>query len=202
MKKLICVLLALLSLPCSLAGCSSKNESNSSSLAENTDSEQSDESDISSRFYDSYEKDGLSFDIPDGWFVEDSGGHPDFFVDNDDGSTDELIEIFPTEVFFGKGEVTEETIISYYEAEIEDGYCSDYLLTEKGTLEAAAFSASYYDVTASYTNTSYGSDRTRYIVTDKDYLIILISLDTDTSFSYVEGSFQSFSDTIVFPSDK
>ncbi|MCD7740987.1 MAG: hypothetical protein LUI06_02125 [Ruminococcus sp.] len=173
-----------------LIGCSKSSE--------NYDSIDLTESDISSIFYEHYENDDLSFDIPDGWYVDDSYGYPYFFV-SDDENTDELMEIMPTKNFFPDAKENStaiDLVTDYCDEEIDSGYFSDYEITESGVLTAKSFEAQYADVTAQYE--SYEPDRTRYILTDKNYLIILISLDTDESQEFVLSSYQDLCDTIEF----
>ncbi len=162
--------------------------------------------------YDEYDVDGLYFEIPDGWYVDDSYGAPTMFIDSeDDYNYDEVITILPTSYVFESdedGTYPDDIVTSYFDELIEEGYYTSYELTDSGEGTAIDGNATkYYDITAYYETTDDdGNDteegfRTRYIISDGDnsYSVIINSLDTDDSFDMVVETYESMVGTIVLP---
>ncbi len=156
-----------------------------------------------------YSANGLEFTIPDGWFAEDSLGAPTIFQDFEQGEEinyDEAISIVPTSYIFDSienGEADEDAVESYFSELTEAGFYSSYELLGSGSVNVCGVDAKYFDIKASMPMDTESEDvfRTRYIVTpgDNSHCLILSSLDTEESAKLVQDVFDSFSDTIKFP---
>lgn len=159
--------------------------------------------------YDNYDADGLKFDIPDGWFADTGYGAPMLLQEpesEDEINYDETIAILPAENVFESGEVNKESIEEYFGELVELGYYTEYKITDSGNSTMGKETAKYYDVLSTYSlvsdedseDSETMSFRTRYIVTEGDdpYCAIITSNDSDDSFDYVFGVYESFADTI------
>lgn len=173
--------------------------------ADETEEDEYDPSD--SYVYDNYDADGLKFEIPEGWFADTGYGAPMLLQESEDEiNYDETIAILPAENVFESGDVSEDSINEYFGELVELGYYTEYKITDSGDSTVGKESAKYYDVLSTYSLLSDDdseesetmSFRTRYIVTEDDnpYCVIITSNDSDDSFDYVFGIYESFADTI------
>jgi hypothetical protein len=179
-------------------------------LSTTTATEDSDDDSDStdSYIYGNYDSNGLKFDIPDGWYVDESFGSPTIFEVTDDGNPnyDEYITLMPTSSILGSDvtSVDKSTIEDYFTELVDAGYYTEFTTTDSGEYTVAGYDADYYDITVSYTLEDGGdtySFRGRYIFTqgDNSYSIMLTSLDDDDSFTKVEDLYNEFVTTLTLP---
>lgn len=165
--------------------------------------------------YDKYDKNGLAFDIPEGWYADDSYDSPTLFMDGEEDNYDEYISILPSMYVFEPDKDgnydSESTLKSYYDDAVAEGYYLSYEITEKGKVEekVGGADASYYVLKVSMEGISEDSEesttdtiRIKYIITkgDNSHAIIITSLDSDESFNKVVSAYEdSVAPTLKLP---
>lgn len=159
--------------------------------------------------YDHYDSNGLSFDIPDGWYADDSYGSPTLFMQGEEDNLDEYISIVPSSYVLDaddKGNYnTEKVVKSYYEEAIEEGYYLSFEITDKGDTKLGGVDAKYYVLRISSDSFSESGEvefiRIKYIITggDNSHAVIMTSFDTDESYKKVTEAFDTVADTVKLP---
>ena len=171
------------------------------------------EEQLNEYIYDRFDLDGLSFDIPDGWFADAAYGYGMMFKTAEEEESinyDESIAILSTTIVFPEleGDITEDFLKGYYDGLVEEQFYSEFEITETGTVKVCGVDSPYFDLTVSYSRgedengeESFETFRTKYIVTpgDNSHCIVLSSYDDDESFKTVNDAFLSIADTIVLP---
>lgn len=159
--------------------------------------------------YDHYDSNGLSFDIPENWYADDSYGSPTLFMQGEEDNLDEYFSIVPTNYVLepdDKGCYNSEKVIKdYYEDGVSEGYYLSYEITEKGDTKLGTVDAKYYILRVSSDSFSESGEeefiRIKYIITDGDnsHAAILTSFDTDESFNKVSSAYEEIADSIKLP---
>lgn len=176
-----------------------------SSMYENGEEDPSD-----NYVYDHYDdNNGLTFDIPDGWYADTSYGSPTMFMQGDEDNLDEYISIVPSSYVLDADEKgnynTEKVIKSYYEDGISEGYYLSFEITDKGDTKLNGVDAKYYVLRLSSNSFSDSGEeefiRIKYIITggDNSHAVIMTALDTDESYNKVVGAFDTIADTVKLP---
>ena len=159
--------------------------------------------------YDHYDNNGLSFDIPEGWYADDSYGSPTLFMQGEEDNLDEYFSIVPSSYVLDpddKGNYnTEKVIKKYYQDAVDEGYYLSFEITEKGDTKLGDVDAKYYIIRLSSDSFSDSGEeefiRIKYVITggDNSHAVIMTSFDTDESFKKVVDAFDSISDTVKLP---
>lgn len=171
------------------------------------------EEQLNDYIYEKFELDGLSFDIPDGWFADGAYGYGMMFQISEEDEPinyDESIAILATSIVFPEleGEITEDFVKGYYDGLVDEQFYSEFELTETGTVKVCGVDSPYFDLIVSYSlgedengEESFETFRSKYIVTpgDNSHCIVMSSYDDDESFKTVNDAFLSIADTIVLP---
>ena len=171
--------------------------------------ESTDDDPTENYIYDHYDSNGLTFDIPEGWYADDSYGSPTLFMDGEEDNFDEYISIVPSNYVLDPDDDgsynTEKVIKAYYDDAVSEGYYLSYEISDKGDTKLNGVDAKYYVLkVTSDTFSEEGEEETiriKYIITggDNSHAVIMTSLDTDESYDKVVGAFDSIADTVTLP---
>ena len=172
--------------------------------------ESGDEDPTENYIYDHYDSNGLSFDIPSGWYADDSYGSPTMFMDGEEDNFDEYISIVPSAYVLDAdkdGNYDSESVIkSYYDEAVSEGYYLSYEITDKGTEKVNGTDAKYYVLKVSSDSFTDEEEtdtiRIKYVITpgETSHAVIMTSLDTDESFEKVTGAYESsIASTLTLP---
>ena len=164
--------------------------------------------------YGHYEgSNGLSFDIPDGWFAEDmyETGAPTVY--KKDEAEDFNIAIIPASFLLDYDmdkdkKVDEKAVKNYFETLVSCGLYEDYKINDKSAGKLGGKDADVYDITVSFKNDAEGAlekSRTVYYVTkEKNCYIgmVKVSLDSEASAKEYLDVFAKIAESTKLPSEE
>ena len=164
--------------------------------------------------FDNYDKNGLSFTIPEGWLVDDSYGAPSVLKGTgaDDLDVENSISLIPVQMMFGNDidpntEVNEKFLKKYYQGLVDAGFYSDYKILKTGEGKIGDQQAKVFDISMTYDE--YGEDgdtskttaRTIVYATSGDnvFCVVINCDDNDEQVKTLTGVYESFADSIKLP---
>lgn len=157
--------------------------------------------------YDSYDVDGMSFDLPEGWVADSSMAIPMIFQEAataEEIDYNESIVILSADNVFGTETegVNEKSITEYFDDCVEQGFYSKYEITDSGDTTFGENKAEYFDLTLIPVTDEESEEeptelRVRYVAdkSDTPYCAVITSYNTDESFDLMIEAFKTVSDS-------
>ena len=170
--------------------------------------------DTSDYIYGSYDKNGISFTIPDGWLVDDSYGAPSVIKGTgpDDLDVDNSISLVPVQMMFGddvdpNAEVNEKFIKKYYQGLVDSEFYTEYKILKTGEGKIGDKQAKIFDIRLSYDEYDEEGKPTKqttrtivYATTgDNVFTVVINCNDNDEEVKAIVAAYESFADTIKLP---
>ena len=164
--------------------------------------------------YDEYDKNGISFKIPDGWLVDDSYGAPSVLKGKgqEDVDVDRSISIMPVQMFFGydiepNTKVTEKYIKKYYGEMVESGFYNKYELKSTSEGKIGDKTVKRFDIYVDYNGYDIDGNEVKetsrniiYATNDDNCCLVVINCpDSDEDVKTLTEVYESFADTVKLP---
>lgn len=160
-----------------------------------------------------YDKNGISFTIPDGWVVDDSYGAPTLLkgTNADDIDYDNNFSILPSQLMFGSEtdpdqEINEKFLKNYYKGLVEGEVYSSYKVKSEGEVKIGGEKGNAFSVALTYegfddegNTTEISTTSLIYATTGKNVCLIVFSIDDPDKTDGLKAAYDSMSDSIKLP---